>query len=432
MARSKDAKVRCIDTTNARGGKASSKQRSKTSAKTSNDEEVKHEDTLRRYSSELLQLMLNIFRDCFSDFSGTTLTLLIQEIKQHLFNRRFDQAFGRQDLLEAYATRWSPSRALAYLDIVCNVPTLSAHLNTVLRTASSRAKATHIAPTLTSNISAENHVEPQKSLAKSDSATEKNIRESVHIACLGAGAGAEVVAFAGYLHHLYATARKYDTSADQAQSTSEIDFASTTSLVVQVLDIADWSTVVGKLYSSTTKSPPLSKYASSTLKSMNGPLVEPENFRVSFGQKDLLNTDAECLAAVVRDAAVVTLMFTLNELYSTSVSKATNLLLELTYLMQPGSLLLVVDSPGSYSTVNLGKDVGRSQPGSEKKYPMQWLLDHTLMEASNIGDGKDASQGNQWEKVVSEDSKWFRLPQGLKYPLDLEDMRYQLYLYRRL
>ncbi|KAL9118684.1 MAG: hypothetical protein Q9187_004770 [Circinaria calcarea] len=432
MARSKDAKVRCTDTTNARGGKASSKQRPKLGTKPTEDEEVKHEDTLQHYSSELLQLMLNIFRDCFSDFSETTLTSLIQEIKHHLFNRRFDQAFGRQDLLEAYATRWSPSRALAYLDIICSVSTLSAHLNRALCSASLKAKATHIAPILTSEFSAENHVEPQKGLAKSDSATEKSIRESVHIACLGAGAGAEVVAFAGYLHHLHATARKHDTSADQAQSTSGIDLTPMASIVVQMLDIADWSTVLGKLYSSTTKSPPLSKYASSTLKSMNGPLVEPENFRVSFGQKDLLNTDAECLAAVVRDAAVVTLMFTLNELYSTSMSKATNLLLNLTYLMQPGSLLLVVDSPGSYSIVNLGKDVGRSPPGSAKKYPMQWLLDHTLMDASKIGDGKDASQGNQWEKVVSEDSKWFRLPQGLKYPLDLEDMRYQLHLYRRL
>ena len=432
MARGRDAKIRCTDTTSSRGGKAPSKQKAKIGTKSSKDKEVKHEDALQRSPAELQQLMLNVFRDSFSDISGSSLTPLIQELKQHLFNRRFDQAFGRQDLLEAYAFRWSPSRALAYLDIICHLPPLSDHLISALCGDSSNGKTTHLAPVLTSRISAENYVEPQKDPAKPDFTTENSIRGSVDIACLGAGAGAEVVAFAGYLHHLYATARKHNTSADQAQITPEIDLLSIASLTVKVVDIADWLTVVGKLHSSTTKNPVLPKYASSASKAINSPLVEPENFSVSFQRQDILDTEVECLAAVVRDATVVTLFFTLNELYSTSMSKATNLLLNLTYLMQPGSLLLVVDSPGSYSTINLGKDAHQSQPGSEKKYPMQWLLDHTLMVTSKLGSSEDALRRNQWEKVVSEDSKWFRLPQSLQYPLDLQDMRYQLHLYRHL
>ena len=38
----------------------------------------------------------------------------------------------------------------------------------------------------------------------------------------------------------------------------------------------------------------------------------------------------------------------------------------------------------------------------------------------------------KWEKVVDEESKWFRLPPGLRYPIELENMRYQIHLYRRL
>lgn len=115
------------------------------------------------------------------------------------------------------------------------------------------------------------------------------------------------------------------------------------------------------------------------------------------------------------------MMFTLNELYSTSVSKTQRLLFELTVATRPGTLLLVVDSPGSYSTVTIN--------GAEKKYPMQWLLDHTLLEASRKT--RVLPPGDHWTKVLTDESRWFRLPKGLDYPIELENMRYQIHLYRR-
>ncbi|KAJ6782971.1 hypothetical protein PWT90_10613 [Aphanocladium album] len=39
---------------------------------------------------------------------------LLREIKQALFERDFARAFGREDYLDAYAARWSPTRALCY------------------------------------------------------------------------------------------------------------------------------------------------------------------------------------------------------------------------------------------------------------------------------------------------------------------------------
>ena len=126
------------------------------------------------------------------------------------------------------------------------------------------------------------------------------------------------------------------------------------------------------------------------------------------------------------------LMFTLNELYSTSISATTNLLLGMTMLLEAGALLLVVDSPGSYSTVNIGKVTETANEGSEKKYPMNWLLDHTLLEAASIGSSKRSKGEAQWKKLDESQSKWFRLPQSLNYPIDLEDMRYQFHLYQRV
>jgi 25S rRNA (uracil2843-N3)-methyltransferase len=113
-------------------------------------------------------------------------------------------------------------------------------------------------------------------------------------------------------------------------------------------------------------------------------------------------------------------MFTLNELYSTSLALTQKFLLYLTASMPKGALLLVVDSPGSYSSVTLN--------GAEKKYPMQWLLDHTLLKQGPKCDTDTSS----WAKLVEDESRWFRLDNRMKYPIELENMRFQLHLYRKM
>lgn len=78
-----------------------------------------------------------------------------------------------------------------------------------------------------------------------------------------------------------------------------------------------------------------------------------------------------------------------------------------------GTVLLVVDSPGSYSETTVGK--------SSKKYPMQWLMDKVL---SSV-DGE-----RKWNKLESNESLWYRLSDGLEYPIQLENMRYQMHVYK--
>jgi 25S rRNA (uracil2843-N3)-methyltransferase len=98
----------------------------------------------------------------------------------------------------------------------------------------------------------------------------------------------------------------------------------------------------------------------------------------------------------------------------------------------------VVDSPGSYSETKFGNAT------DAKRYPMKWLLDHALLEnhkrrniaASDDDDGNNKPRGKDeyvaWEKMVEDDSRWFRIPEGLRYGIPLENMRYQIHLYRRL
>lgn len=308
---------------------------------------------------ELQQLLLNIFKHSFSERFETDIKPLLQEVKGHLYNRDFTTAFGKEEYLEAYAARWSPSRALGYADIFERI--------------SEEIQPPSRGP---------DPPEPSK----------------WKVACLGGGAGAESVALGGFWKRLQTQPKKKQ-------------------LNIVAIDIAAWSKVVEKLRHHLVNSPPLSKYASAAAQAANTPMLDGECLDVVFHQYDLLNAPISALGPLVQDANLVTLMFTLNELYSASLSLTQQFLFNLTSCLGPRAFLLVVDSPGSYSSVSLN--------GAEKKYPMHWLLDHTLL-------GETRGEKPLWEKVKEEESMWFRLDERLRYPIDLENMRYQLHLYRRL
>lgn len=313
---------------------------------------------------ELQQLMLNVFREALPIPADSNLSQIIQVVKGHLYHRDFANAFGAEDLLYAYALRWSASRALAYADIFAEFDVKHSWLGT--RTA---------------NVQ--------------DQALDPGLAQ---ILCLGGGAGAEVLALAA-IGNIFSTLQ----------------------LSITAVDIADWSPVLSKLTATVTKPPVISQYASAAKRDANRALLDPERYHVEFRQHDVLEYSGEDLRLLVAESLLVTIMFTLNELFSASISKTTALLFNLTEIMKPKSWLLVVDSPGSYSEVTLGKE---NEP---KKYPMKWLLDHTLQDLA----GSDENGIRKWKKLEVDDSRWFRLNDKLKYHVDLESMRYQLHLYQR-
>lgn len=335
---------------------------------------------------ELQQLLLNVFRNSFSNRFGSDLKPLLQEVKQHLYNRDFLSAFGKDEYLEAYVVRWSPSRALGYLQILGDM---------------------------------EDHIFVSKELGA------KRNPHDLKIACIGGGAGAEIVGLAGFLKLLaekHAPPEDGQTKDSNSGTSKKAPAPSTQPrFEVSAIDIANWSPIVASLQNAITTSPPLSKYASTTAKEANTKLLHPDSFNTESLQQDVLTMPVADLSVQLQDADLITIMFTLNELYTSSLPKTQAFLMKLTGYLQPGSLLLVVDSPGSYSTVTLN--------GAEKQYPMHWLLDHTLLSVPKDAKSKDESP--KWEKILTDESRWFRLPEGLKYPIDLENMRYQIHLYRR-
>jgi 25S rRNA (uracil2843-N3)-methyltransferase len=363
---------------------------------------------------EVQQLVLDTFQSSFVETFGEDLPEKLQQVKTHLFNRDFLKAFERDDLLAAYAVRWSPSRALCYLgvlyDVIGMIPNFkSVNLNSTTNSSSSPG-----------------------------------------ICCVGGGAGAELVSIAAVLRLLRPTNGGSEPVAENIESDISKTANSTASSIVKedaslkfsvlLMDIAEWGFVNKALYNSLTTSPRLSQYASAAVRAANRPFIPPEALSQALHVTDVLTINPKYLESMLGShIKLVTIFFTLNELYTTSRARTQAFLLELTTLLQPGALLLVVDSAGSYSTVELN--------GAPKKYPMQWLLDHTLLKvaatiSTEIGDdneqhvSKEKRESKQecprWVKLREDESSWFRLPEGLKYPLELEDMRYQLHLYQRL
>jgi 25S rRNA (uracil2843-N3)-methyltransferase len=379
-------------------------------------EEVIEPDHQPEVSVELQQALLNVFKDKFSDILlSDTLKPLLQEVKTALYERDFARAFGKEDYLEAYSVRWSPSRALCYQYILVDI---RAHL-----------KALFSSQELTSGI---------ESAARANDFT-------LHATCFGGGA-AEVVAFGGFLRYLQDVSNSEGLqSEDRApiealdslsisenrasgehQDSSNKDASELLSVAVDLLliDCAHWQAVVGKLQDGLTTPPPMSKYASAAAQEANKELITANAFSTTFHVEDALSMDQTQIVRMVgQQPLLLTLLFTLNELYTSSISRTTAFLLKLTIAAKPGTLLLVVDSPGSYSETTVGNEA--------KKYPMRWLLDHTLIETAKIG-GKEVQSTSDWVKLVSEESKWFRIPEDLRYPIPLENMRCQIHLYRRV
>jgi len=309
----------------------------------------------------LQQKCLNVFRDALeSDIQdGQT----IQEVKGHLYNRDFATAFGKEEYLRVYAARWSPSRALGYLQILSDI---------------------------------QSHMMGERCDSRLGSGRE------YRAVCLGGGAGSELVGLSGWANLPSAT-------------------TNWSKLQVLLVDKAPWSSTVAEIYRGVIVAPQMSKYASAAARESNLSLLPEDAVSVDFRQVDVLDCSEIEFGRLVGDADLVTLMFTLNELYSVSIPKTQRLLSQIGAIVAPGTLLLVVDSPGSYSTVSLN--------GTEKRYPMQWLLDITLLGPPREAEAKLPEA--KWEKVLSDASRWFRLPPGLQYPIDLENMRYQIHLYQK-
>ncbi|KAI1878658.1 hypothetical protein JX265_002835 [Neoarthrinium moseri] len=434
------------------------------------------------------QRLLTVFQATFNEvLSSPDFASTLQEVKTALYNREFARAFGSEAYLDVYAARWSPTRALGYAavleglrghleDLVCGDDGDDDDDGHVLGAGktedvgdeawSGQARGGEDETTASTDAGDQETAAPQpvERTAQAEAAPAKP-GKTLKMLALGGGA-AELAAFASYLSSTPGVAGE-----------------------VTLVDAGPWAGAARKLQHALTTPPPLSRYASAAARAHNAPVVAPGRLRHTFAQRDILTllspsssspetgggggggngNIATMLGGGGEQPVLVTLLFTLNELYTDGgIGRTTGFLRALGRALAPGSLLLVVDSPGSYSEAAVGKD------GAKKRYPMHWLVDHTLLETpaaaakrarqrrmmkekrggeetGGMGDGSEEEvkkeqgeeeeekgqgedegedEGCRWEKLEENDSVWFRIPEDLRYPIQLENMRYQIHLYR--
>jgi len=355
---------------------------------------------------ELEQRILEVFRATFpasNDFEALKPTL--QKVNDALLRRDLDAAFGEEENFEAYAIRWSPSRALGYAQLLAWI-------------FAERA----------------NDAVTQQLVGNARS------QEAMRVICLGGGA-AEMMALSGLVRHLLpseASGKPIVPATEVTDNLEAMNISPTKSatplLHLSLLDVADWASVLAKLDRGLKTAPVLSKYASATARATNAAFLSPGAVEHTFTRADFLSCSTEDLRAAIGAApALLTLMSTLNELSMTSMPRTTAFLRRVTEAAPKGSLLLVVDTPGAYSEIA----TANGERGEEtRKYPMNVLLDFALVPkpAKRIGreDSDDEEPRCAWEKVIDKPSLSYRLREGLKYPGSLENLRFQVHLFRRL
>jgi 25S rRNA (uracil2843-N3)-methyltransferase len=352
-------------------------------------------------SVELQQLLLNVFRTTFpicQDYE--TLKLTLREIKNALDEGDTERAFGRLDWMKAYVVRWSPSRALCYAAVLAGV----------FDDFGEEVWIKSLLDGLESEV---------RGFSKSSGATSRPLKA----VCFG-GAAAEIMAFGAVLRHFIAT--RLASVSGSTSSPSELELSHPI-LELQLVNTANWTPIISSLRSGLTTPPTLSKYASVSARVNNAPFLTSDNLKPSFRQCRVLEANQEELDNMIgEEAALVTLFFTLGDFLASSVVKCTAFLLKLTLAAPKNSLVLIIDRLDSSAEITVEKD---DQGKERKTYPMHYLLDMVLLE-KQLPSSVDKKP--TWEKLSEDQSKLFRVAEELKYPIGLENIKFQFPLFNKL
>ena len=386
------------------------------------------------------QRLLDVFASAFPGIFDEDLSSKIQGLKGYLYMRDFKAAFRDPGLLEAYAVRWSPTRALAYADVFLGLLeghwSMEGSKNRARECAMGKGRETTIGP---NKGVLDDRKEPAAretnvvgGAPESHLGSRTQTDAALGITCIGAGGGAELAALWTTMSHFLSTA---------------VDPIGIPLMDVTLVDNGPWLPIFQSLMDSIMRSkqhnannPPAEDHLESQDTSQQPPAPRPQLqhradfLTYNFQRLDILSPKTlHILSPKLQECDILTIAFTLNELFTTSRPQTTLFLLHLTDLLPPGALLLIIDSPGSYATVTYTKICVRSEgeeTTTEKaSYPMTWLLERVLF--VECAEGKKGQE--KWEKVEKgEESRWHRLDKGLEYPIALEDMRFQMHLYRRV
>lgn len=223
-----------------------------------------------------------------------------------------------------------------------------------------------------------NHLESVRDLI-----TDFSKPEDINVLSVGGGAGSELVAFGS----CFCKSREVFTS-------------STKKLNLTLVDIADWADITEQI----------SNYIDNNW--IYKEHIDTPVFNPLFVKQDILaDTTPE---KTFSNLDLITMLFTTNELFKENKTLSINFMKNLNKYCSSGCLLLITESAGSYSEIEVGT----------RKFPIQFLVDMILC-------GKPGEDNGAWELIDQNDSIWYRLEEGLQYDLKLENMRCFYRVYRK-
>lgn len=320
----------------------------------------------------------------------------VQKVKGLLYERKWLEVFGDPGLLGSYAARWVPGRALCFREMLGGLSEVR-EMFTVLRNEEDEEGEED------GETQGEGEEDRDEKEKRADGAVnDEGVRDSFdgdvntsgqlphHILSLGGGAASELIAIASLVSSVLHT-----------------DPSSSSSWKWTGLDIGSWNPIISLFRSSFD-----TEWS-----------ITPSNLEIISHQLDLLAPSSLPLIAEILTShppKIVTLLFTLTELLSQSVPSTFGLLKDVTQHLPSGTLFVVADSASDIGEFAMGK--------SGRKWPAYMILDMVL-----LGSGQGDEGEGEWEVVRRDDSRWYRLPEGIGegWPVKLENTRYWLRVYRR-
>jgi 25S rRNA (uracil2843-N3)-methyltransferase len=330
----------------------------------------------------------------------------LRTIKDLFLTRSYHTLFTNPELLPAYVVSYSPSRALCYWDMFIRSPALMNCLKKMIMTG-----------------------------------------RGGNVYSLGAGSGGEVIGLGAALVGMEdGVGRDTNTGQqdeDPSAGLSKMSLDSSNQptayrpINLHVQDIGDYADVFGKLVV-TLSEPPFN---------LKGDRLNiTSSFRDDILEFDQNGTSSSFDSKIqkIASADLITAMFLMNELLAESRKEFVKLVGLLVKHMKTGSLLLVVDSAGSFSEVTLTSSSASPSPSSSISSMSKPAKPTTSRPSTpQLIPAQTASAGRTYmvyhlldkieafEIVEQTDSKWYRFPQELQFPLKLNNIRYFMRLYRK-
>lgn len=343
----------------------------------------------RQFELEILDFYMSTCAD--SSVNIDILGKTIQKVKGFLYDRDYEAAFGTPERLNAYVYRWSPSRSFCYAHVFYKT----------LNNSNNKDKDKSSVTTTTSKNSKKSS--SARPVNTSEKETKDNNNNAINttpnkVLSIGGGACGEIVGYGHYLKRLQEEQRQeQDNSPTNLHDNEEKDPAQQqqqqeSSFQIDVIDMANWTSIIDKV-----------KTSLSTTNSW-GIDSSPQ---ISFIHKSILSMDPEEIKTLVQSHNVITIFFTLNELFQQDKQQTIKLLQLIRTFAKSGTTVIFIESAGSYSDIQVGK----------KTFSIQMLV-HYLMTSPPPSDDPPT-----WNVIEKTESVWYR--HSLTND-DLEDFGFKL------